>query len=201
MKAPSMAPGGARLRNARGITLVEVLVGLTILAVVTTLLAGLINSTSHTHGRTLQRAEVQSGTREALSLMTTELRQAGADPSNPPVGITAIIAADANTVHIRSDLNGNGSIQTTEPSEDVTYTYDSATRRLLRDPGTGATAVMNNVTSAQFTYFDAANQPLTTLPLSSSDRALVHSIGLTLTCEMRDSRPFTLSTRVTLRNQ
>jgi hypothetical protein len=102
---------------------------------------------------------------------------------------------------VRADLNSNGTIQTAEPSEDITYSYNSGTRSIMRNPGTGAAAVLPNVTAMQLRYFNAANQPLTLLPLSSTDRALVHSIGLTVTAADIDSLPVTLTTRVTLRNQ
>jgi hypothetical protein len=132
--------------------------------------------------------------------MTTELRQAGADPSNPPAGIVGIVHADSGNVHIRADLSGDGLIQTAEPSEDVTYNWDPATQTLSRDPGAGAATLLTHVTSMRLTYFDASNNPLTTLPLSTSDAALVHVIGITVTTEDRDSHPLTLTTKVTLRN-
>ncbi len=157
-------------------------------------------SSSRVESRTVKRASVQAGARQTISLMTTEMRQAGADPSIPPVGIVAIVGADSQTLHVRADLNGDGVIQTAEPSEDVTYAYDSTARVITRNPGSGASPLLTHVTAMGFTYFDSANQPLAALPLSAADAALVHAIALTITCEDRDSQPITLTTRVTLRN-
>lgn len=187
-------------RSSAGFTLVELLVSLTIFAVVAGVLTSVLVSANRTHRQTTHRAEIQAASRQALSLLTAELAQAGADPRIPPVGIAAIVAADAASVRVRADLNADGTIQTTEPSEDVTYTYNAGAGTLLRNPGSGAAVVLQNVTDLRFTYFDAADQPLSTLPLSATDRALVRSIGITLTSEDRDSHPFTHATRISLRN-
>jgi hypothetical protein len=136
-----------------------------------------------------------------VALMTTEIRQAGADPSSPPVGIVGIVLADSHRVRVRADLNGDGAIQTTEPSEDVVYAWDDTLGVITRDPGTGPTALMANVTDMRLTYFDSASQPITPLPLSATNAARVSAIGLTITSEDRDSHPMTLTTRITLRNR
>ncbi|MCC6348450.1 MAG: prepilin-type N-terminal cleavage/methylation domain-containing protein [Candidatus Eisenbacteria bacterium] len=190
-----------RLESARGMTLVELLVTMSILGVVLMVVTGIMLSTSRVEGRTVRRAEVQASSRQALALMTTELRQAGADPSSPPVGITAVVSADSHLVRVRADLNGDGTIQTAEPSEDVTYHFVDTTGVVTRDPGAGPATVLANVRDLQFAYFDAAGQPITPLPLSPANAARVAAIGLTVTTENRDSAPMTLSTRITLRNR
>jgi prepilin-type N-terminal cleavage/methylation domain-containing protein len=196
MVSTSRAPG----RSSAGFTLVELLVSLTIFAVVAGVLTTVLVSANRTHRQTTNRAELQAASRQALSLLTAELAQAGADTRIPPVGIVGVVAADLASVRVRADLNADGAIQTAEPSEDVTYTYNAEARTLLRNPGSGAAVVLQNVTDLRFTYFDAADQPLSTLPLSATDRALVRSVGITLTSENRDSHPFTHATRITLRN-
>ena len=40
--------------------------------------------------------------------MEIELRQAGADPSTPPVGVVGIVSADSVSIRVRADLNGDG---------------------------------------------------------------------------------------------
>lgn len=190
-----------RLRTETGFSLTELMVTLTVLAAVVALLAGIMMSTHRTHQRTTTRAALQAASRQALSLMTTELRQAGADPRIPPAGIVGVMAADSTSVRIRADLNGDGAITTAEPSEDVTFAWDPVAKTLTRNPGSGEVAALERVTSLRFRYFDAASQPMTFLPLSAADRARVRTIAVTLTCEDRGSQPFTIDTRVTLRNQ
>lgn len=185
----------------KGLTLIEVLVTLGLISVVVLIITTILINSGKAHRRTMGQAEIQAASRQTLSLLTTEIRQAGADPRNPPIGLQGVVTADATTLRVRADLNADGAIQTTEPSEDVTYAYDAGTQTLTRDPGSGAATLLTDVTNFQITYFNATDQPLTTLPLSATDRSLVHSVGLTLTAQGRDTPPFTLSTRITLRNQ
>ncbi len=190
-----------RVRGDGGMTMVELLVVLGVLSVVLIALTTILFSSTQLGSRTARRAGVQGNARQALSLMTTELRQAGADPSLPPAGIVGIVSADSVSIRIRADLSGDGVLQTTEPSEDVSYQYTQATGVLTRDPGTGPVAVASNLTALRFTYFDAANALIVPVPLNAADAARVTSIGVTLTGEEGDSRPITLSSRVTLRNR
>jgi prepilin-type N-terminal cleavage/methylation domain-containing protein len=190
-----------RGRTETGMTLIELMVGIAMLALVVSALTTILLSSTHQGSRTARRADVQGGCRQALSLMATELRQAGVDPSIPPVGVVGIMSADSVSVRVRADLNGNGIIQTAEPSEDVTYAYDSGTGVLSRNPGTGATPILSNVTALALTYFDETNAPIVPQPLSATDAARVHSIGVTLTASEGDSNPITLTTRVNLRNR
>jgi len=200
MKGAAM-PLTSRHRADAGMTLIEILVGLVIFSLVTVALTTILFSSTRVGTRTAKRADVQGGCRQALSLMSTELRQAGVDPRIPPVGIVGIMSADSVNIRVRGDLNGDGVIQTTEPSEDVTYSFVDSTGVLSRNPGAGAQVVLSNITDMRLTYFDASNTPLTALPLSATDAARVLSIGVSITAEEADSRPITLATRITLRNR
>lgn len=188
-------------RGQRGMTIIELLVTLGVLAIVVLALTTILFSSTRQSGQTAKRADVQAAARQAMALMTTELRQAGADPSIPPVGVLAIVSGDSVSVRVRSDLSGDGTIQTTEPSEDVTYSWDSATQVLSRNPGAGATALGSNVTDMRLRYFAADGSALTALPLSTTDAALVTSIDVSLTVTEDGAQPITLSTRVNLRNR
>lgn len=181
-------------------TLVEVMLSATILAVVMVVVTGIFISTSRLYSKTNRRAGVQMNSRLGLSIMTTEIRQAGADPAFPPIGVVAIVEARQDSIRVRADLNGDGAIQTTEPSEDVMYFYDSTLQTIFRDPGTGPEAIVPNVSAMDFAYFDASNNPLGPLPLDATGAARVRSVGLTVTSEDRDSGAMTLTTRITLRN-
>ena len=199
MRAPVRALRNLH-RSESGFTLIELMIVTTILVVVLLVMTSILLSTSRAQSRTVRRAGVQGDSRQTLSLMTNELRQAGVDPSTPPVGVVGVSSAGATSIRVRADLNGNGVIETAEPSEDVTYSYDAAGKTITRNPGSGAAIVLGNVTAMSLSYFDSANLALTPLPLSAANAAKVHSIGLTITCQNQDSQPLTLATRVTLRN-
>jgi Tfp pilus assembly protein PilW len=192
---------GTPIGPSSGISLIELMVTVVILGIIVLAVTGVLLTSGRAESRTMRRAEIQSSSRQALSLMATELRQAGADPASPPLGMAGIVTADVNLIRVRADLNGDRAIQTTEPSEDVTYSYNSGTRVLTRDPGAGAAPLLSNVTAMQLSYFDSANQLISPLPLSATNAARVNSIGLTVTSENRDSRAITLTTRINLRNR
>jgi type IV pilus assembly protein PilW len=188
-------------RASAGMTLIELMVVIGVSALVGLVVTTVLFSSAHVGARTSRRAEIQGGSRQALSMMTTELRQAGADPRIPPTGVVGIVSADSTQIHIRADLNGDGIIQTAEPSEEVTYAWTDSTEVLTRDPGTGPEPVLSNVRAMSLTYFDESNTQLTALPLSATDAARVHSIRISLTAEEGDSHPITLTTRASLRNR
>ncbi len=190
-----------RLATDRGMTLIELMVTTLVLGAVLMVVTGILLSTGRLESRTVRRAGVQASSRQALMLMATEIRQAGADPSTPPIGVVGVVSADSHLVRIRADLNGDGAIQTTEPSEDVTYAYDAASGVLTRDPGAGPSAVLTDVTFLRMSYFDAAGQPITPLPLSTANAARVAAVGLVVTAEGRDTHPVSVTTRITLRNR
>lgn len=187
--------------ESRGFTLIELMVTIGILAVVLAVLTTVLFSSTRQSGRTAKRADVQGATRQAMSLITTELRQAGADPSIPPVGVLAIVSGDSVNIRVRSDLNGDGVIQTAEPSEDVTYSYVDSTGVVSRDPGTGAARLISNVTDMRFTYYAVDGSVISTLPLSATDAALVTSVDVALTVREDGAEPLTITNRVYLRNR
>lgn len=183
-----------------GMSLVELMVVIAILGLVLLTLMGITLSTTRLHGKTSRLAGVQMTARQGLSLMETELRQAGADPGTPQIGLVGLVAAQASLVHVRADLNGDGIIQTAEPSEDVIYSFDAVGQAILRNPGSGAQVVVPNVTAMTLSYFDASNVVLAPLPLSALDASRVRAVGLTMTAMDADSMAITLNTRIALRN-
>lgn len=196
-----MTPFAPQTSRDRGMTLIELMVTVAIIGIITLTMSTIMMSSNTLQARTARRAHVQADGRQGLSIMMTELRQAGADPSNPPAGIVGIVSGDSISVRVRADLNGNGTIQTAEPSEDVTYAYVSGTKTITRDPGAGASDLMTHVQTMRLTYFAADGSAITALPLNATDAARVFTIGLTMTSEDRDSRPLTLATRIHLRNR
>ena len=187
-------------RRLAGFTLVELMIAIVVLSIVVVGVSSILMTSGRAESRTVRRARLQGDARQTLYLMTTEIRQAGADPGNPPIGLVGLASASDASVHIRADLNGNGAIETAEPSEDITYAWDSTAKVIRRDPGTGAAVVDSNVTALTFTYFDATGLPVVPTPLSAADCARVCSIGVSMTALDNDSQPITLTARIALRN-
>jgi prepilin-type N-terminal cleavage/methylation domain-containing protein len=181
-----------------GLTMVELLISLVIFGVVMVVLNGVFIGSNRLYGQTAVRAGQQMNERVALSVMTSELRTAGCDPTQ--AGIVSFVDADAATVHVLSDFSGDGAIQTAEPSEDITYTYDENARTLTRDPGAGAQVVMRNVSEFQLRYFDGDGAELVP-PLTAAQRDLIRSVEIAVTTETRRGGEVTADTRVSLRNE
>jgi len=182
-----------------GFTLVEILMTLLIFGVVLGVIGNVFFTTQGLYGRTSQRADQQMSVRSGLTVMMEEIRRAGADPLL--TGMAGLVTADSHTVHVRAELNDVAGIQTAEPSEDVTYTYDPNTETLFRDSGTGPLALINNVTDFRFRYFDNTNNELGPLPLNAGQSAAVQSIAIAITTTTNQGGEVSTSTRVGLRNQ
>ena len=185
-------------RNNQGLTLVEVMMTLLIFATVLAVINNVFFTTQNLYSSTSQRANMQMNARTGMGVMMTEIRAAGCDPTE--MGLVAIVRATQDTVRVRSDLNGDGAITTAEPSEDVMYFYNPGNETVYRNSGAGAAAMIPNVSSMNFAYFDENNQPLTPLPLSAARAALVRSVEISITSETPKGGELNTSTRIGLRN-
>jgi len=186
------------LRGNQGLTLVEMMMAMLIFGIVMAVVTNVFFTTNGLYGRTSQRAEQQMSARAALTLMTQELRRAGADPE--ATGLVGLVRANTDTIRVRAEINDIPGIQTNEPSEDVMYYYDGFTGVIMRDSGAGPQPVVTNVTNFQIQYFDANNQVLGPLPLSAALADAVRSIGLTITTQTNQGGDMTVTTRIGLRN-
>lgn len=185
--------------SASGFTLVELVVTVIVLGIVLLAVNQIFFSSTRLYRSTSIRAGQQMSARAGLSVMANELRTAGCDPSLPPVGIQGIVGAASDTVHVQADLDGDGAIQTVEPSEDVMYFYDAGQMAVMRDSGAGPEVMIPNVTLCAFTFFDVDNNPLAA-PLNAADRDRVRSIGIVITTQTQRGGEATTTTRVSLRN-
>lgn len=185
--------------DSEGFTLVELMMTLLIFGVVLGVIGNVFFTTQGLYGRTSQRANQQMSVRSGLTVMVEEIRRAGADPLL--TGMAGLVTADSQTVHVRAELNDIAGIQTAEPSEDVTYTYDAAQEILFRDSGTGPLALINNVSDFRFQYFDGANVELLPLPLTAAQAGIVKSISILIVTTTNQGGDVSSSTRVGLRNQ
>ena len=188
-------------RDPRGFTLIELMVTIGILAIVLAVLTTVLFSSTRQSGPDGE-ARRRAG-RHASGHVAHDDRAAPGrrGPEHPARRCARDRLGDSVNVRVRSDLNGDGVIQTAEPSEDVTYSYVDSIGVLTRNPGTGAARVISNVTDMRLTYYASDGSAITALPLSATDAARVTSIQVALTVAEDGARPLTITNRVNLRNR
>ena len=183
-----------------GVTLVELMMTILIFGIVMVVLNNVFFSTNRLYGNTTQRAGQQMSARTAVSVMVTEMRTAGCDPTvTDNFAVQPVLTATQDSVHVQADYNGNAAFETAEPSETVLYYYDAGQQALMRDPGTGAQMIIANVSACTFTYFDANNNAIAA-PVGASDLDRIRSIGINVTTSTDGGGDVVTDTRVCLRN-
>lgn len=145
---PEDAGRAPRQRDA-GVSLVEVLVGMGLFAVLGTLLLGLALSTSRVSTDTRALANVSEESRLAMERMTRELRQSS--------GLTAVELSGGSTTALTfwTDFNGNEvkDLNAADP-EVLTYRWNPTTKvlSLTANDATG-TAITRPVLAAHVSSF------------------------------------------------
>jgi type IV pilus assembly protein PilW len=134
-------------RNVRGFTLTELMVamgiGMVVLAAVTTTFM----AQAKFYNAQEQINEMQQNARGALDVITRELKMAGYKPNG---GTFDGVTYSTSQLRIQADLVDNDGL-TTGANEDVTYSYDSANKQIIRN----GQILADNVTAFTFSYYDA----------------------------------------------
>lgn len=178
--------------------MVELMVTTVALGIILAVVNSVFFTSNDMYARTNQRAEIQMDNRLGMGIMAREIRVAGCDPDQ--VGVQGIVRAAADTIRVRADRDADGFIQTTEPSEDVTYFYDAGQQMIFRNPGTGPQPIVDNVSALTITYLDASNNVLGPLPLTALQANKVRLVSLAMTTTSQDAGEITLNTTIMLRN-
>lgn len=186
--------------NRQGMTLVEMMVSLSIFAVVLGVVFSFMQNTSNSYQKTRQKVQYQQSVRAAISLMSREIRSTGCNPES--AGFDKFGRAETNVMQCRMDLDGDGATTSNNPDEDVTYAFAVATGELSRDvgDGNGAQVILRDLDNVIFSYFDASGDELMGMPLNAVDRALVRFVNMTMSGETAMGEPVSFTTRVALRN-
>jgi prepilin-type N-terminal cleavage/methylation domain-containing protein len=137
---------GAAERDA-GFTLIEMLVGLILVALIGTMLFGAVLATQHAAESSRQVNDLNGEARLVLNRMSRELREAQritavTNPDGPGHTATGDVS-----VTFEVDFNGNGSIEPTAADPEVlTYYYDHDAHQLqLRAAGASLPVLAANV--------------------------------------------------------
>jgi type IV pilus assembly protein PilW len=145
-----------------GFTLVELLISIAILSVV----LGSIFSFSIAQRKYLSVQEQISGmiqtARAAMDMISGELIEAGYNPSG---AVFSGIPYNASQLQIYADLNGSCIPATpcvpADANEDITYSYNTINKTIVRNTGGADQPLVNNVQSFTFDYLNAQGNPTT----------------------------------------
>jgi len=154
-------------QNQKGFTLLEVLIASSLFVIVLFAVYVTFESSQKTYTWGSNKVEVQQTARVAMGIMANEIRTAGYDPSNPPVGVipglaspTAIQVANANTLTFIADVDGDN------VTDRVTYRLQGT--QVMRDfaswgggifPVPVAEQLADGITALTFAYFDGNDAP------------------------------------------
>jgi prepilin-type N-terminal cleavage/methylation domain-containing protein len=175
-----------KIKQNRGMTLVELLISMTMLSVILAFATGLFVVQQRSSSRQQKRMQLVQRGRGTMQLLQYRLKEVRA-PSTAEA--SRIIYTDADGVARSFFLNGN-SLWMTDPTHTVALGNE-----LL---------VANEVTRFTLRYNNNAGVALTAFPLSANDRGLIRQIGITLVLRsavpMYSAYPESLTGFVSLRN-
>lgn len=184
--------------DRQGMTLVEMMISVSIFAVVLGVVMGFMTTSGRSYSATRERVQAQQSMRAVVSLLTKEVRSTGCDPNS--VGFDRFLVADDDVLRCQMDLNGDSDVTDTAPDESVTYSFNAATGELSRDGGSGAIVILRGLTSVTFTYRDGDGNLLGAVPLSAVDRFEVRYVDVAISGQTDTGEPVDYTARVALRN-
>jgi hypothetical protein len=175
-----VAAGRPHLRDQGGYALSELLVGSIVGLVTMGAVLGFNRFQLFALRNQSAQLEMQTIGRAVTDLFGHEVRRAGMDPTCVKT-FEGLAEARYDQLRIKSDLNGNGTIDAT--GEDVTYSFQYWPYDIRRTAGgtTNTFADDNVYVYPWFEYFDGAgNQIGAYSSLTSAQRAQVRRVRLTL---------------------
>ncbi|MCX5916679.1 MAG: prepilin-type N-terminal cleavage/methylation domain-containing protein [Deltaproteobacteria bacterium] len=185
------------LRKKNGFTMIELLAGILISAILMAGFYSVFFSQQTAFSAQEQMAEMNQNIRAALDLMTREIRLAGY--KNSTSTFNGVATATSNSIRILADLNQDG--DTADENEDISYTYNAGSLQICRN-GVGL-PVADNITnlSLQYTLKDGT---VTSAPANLADIRKI-TISITARTTHPDQRTgayrsITLSSDITPRN-
>ncbi|HOO36702.1 MAG TPA: prepilin-type N-terminal cleavage/methylation domain-containing protein [Deltaproteobacteria bacterium] len=181
------------LSDNRGLTLVELMV---VLVLSLLLMAAVYLSYQVQHRESNVQHEVsaiQQDLRAVMDIMERDIRNAGCDPSEPPIGLIGIVstsgafpASNETRLGLRMDLDGDGVVSGSD--EIVSYIWHHDTRRLERN----GQNLAENITNLTLIYTSSgANLTPASGTQLGADAADVRVIDITLQTRSDERDPET----------
>jgi len=168
----------------QGFSLIELLVAMTIMAILMGVASALLYRGIGVRSRESRRTDALTSTQAALNLLSREIANSGfgiyddATTTNPNNGIL-LADSDATRIHFRANINNVGpgpfnptctAVCTSDAGEDVTFFFDPATSSIVRYDKNGnpqTSVVVNRISSVAFSYYDYAADGTVTGPNST----------------------------------
>ena len=193
-------PSGA---SARGFSLIELMVAMAMASIVLVAIYSLHATLLKSYTSQNAAADVQEGMRAGIDFMAEDILIAGFNPMG--TAGAGIVAADATSIHLTSDRNMNGVLDTGalphQDLEEIRY-FLSGSQLIQELYGDNTTddVLVDNVTSLTFTYFDSAVPPNQLVPpLNSTQLADIRTIALSMTVQAPAGRDGTVTRTYTTR--
>lgn len=191
--------------DSRGISLLDVLVGLSLMAVAAGGVFAGFKGSLKAWTVAQQYAGEQHNARTVSDWATRRMRMIG---NGYPLTPVAVARADEIVFFAETNDPPNGVAEChrlyLNATERVVYSYRGETTDCSAEVGermsTNVEAQSLAVTTLSFQYFDAAGSLLTPLPLTAAQRSTIRRIELTIAASgLQFLPPFTLSTQVFIR--
>lgn len=172
-----------KLKRAAGFSIVELIIGMTVLLIAMAAASKLLMASFNTRTRENQRSEALSDAQRALNIMSHDIANSGFGLLHGPASAgvpddNGIVSADSSLSSIRIRANthndavsdpivaGTQQLLTNDPDEDLSYVLQAggALVRWDNNIATNRTVLANRITSVYFIYLDdngAGNLPAT----------------------------------------
>lgn len=207
------------LRSGAGVTLMELIVAMAVFAIMIVSLLSLWESAQSAYFVASERAEVQGDARVALDQMVRDLTKAGRDVIQCAFdseaytqcsgakltrcqamlggGFTCnntwiIPVATSSSIQVQMDLDADGLIDTSAPSEEsITYVFNAGPKTITRQQGVGTARVLaDNIQSLTLTFEGPVPSNGvctgawgTITPASQTNRDCIQRVGITLVAQ------------------
>jgi prepilin-type N-terminal cleavage/methylation domain-containing protein len=165
--------------SRRGFTLVELLAGLALAALLTPVAVGVVASVLRMLGGLAIRAEADDVAHLAVEAFAFDLRRAGFDPRG--IAVDPLAEARPDRLTLQADLDGDGVVDAGS-EETVAYACATAAQKLSRVVGTQSLPLASDVVTCTLGYLDAGAAPIPTpaTGLDAAARRRVRAVTLDL---------------------
>jgi prepilin-type N-terminal cleavage/methylation domain-containing protein len=187
-----------------GFSILELIISMTIMLILMAMAGAIFQHSVGTRKMEMQRTEAVNQARNALNLLSREIANSG-------YGLTdnGLVISDSGKlkIHFRSNIQNQDSV-TDDANEDLTYSYDAATRSIVRydrfsNPRTSTVAKqVGKLTFQYFNYNNFGDPPVASdVPNANTGRVRITiSIGLDTVEGQPNNQEITYTSDVSLRN-